>query len=180
MFLPEFESETLHYILNSLIYIGLFLLAQWFFLRPRRRFQFRREDLARPMASRKIAADFIAMVLSTSLIAVLLELPNGWKEIYDGPYGIISVWIAMGLIWLVWTMVFFVYWKQADGYNRMGKIIRALLAGSLLNVFLSAWVFIKNPHEEDCYCARGSYTGLVLLFLREKNRRETVIESSDT
>ena len=179
--------------LNALIYVGIFLMTQWFFLRPRGCFKFHSEDLARPLVSRKIAGGFMAMVLSTAWIATLLELPNWWKEVCDFDGGIIIIWIAMGILWLIWNIIFFIYWKQADSFDRMGKIIRALLVGSVLNVFISTWVFIRNPHEQDCYCTRGSFTGLVfgttvllwtfgpglvLLFLREKNRREKLVAAS--
>ena len=66
-----------------------------------------------------------------------------------------------------------------------GRIIRGLIAGSILELFVSIPIFVTR--QDDCYCARSSYTGLVfgatallwafgpgvlLLFLREKRRIE--------
>ena len=86
--------------------------------------------------------------------------------------------------------MFFVYWRQGDRATQMGKMIRGLIAGSLLETFIAIGVYAWNPHREECYCARGSYTGLVfgatvllwcfgpgvvLLFLRERERRDRLM-----
>ena len=66
--------------------------------------------------------------------------------------------------------------------------------GSFLEMFVGIGVFAWNPQKEDCYCARGSYTalifggtvllwcfgpGIILLFLREKYRRERLFPTCD-
>ena len=90
-------------------------------------------------------------------------------------------------VWAIWAAVFFVYWRSGDRYTQWTRIIRALVAGSFLELFVATGVYVWNPHKEECYCARGSYTGLVfggtvllwafgpgiiLLFLRERYRRQ--------
>jgi len=71
-----------------------------------------------------------------------------------------------------------------------GLMALATIAGSLLEVFVSIPVYATR--QEQCYCARGSYAGLVLgttallwafgpgiflLFLREKQRREKLLDA---
>lgn len=94
--------------------------------------------------------------------------------------------MIMLVLWIAWASVFFVYWRQGDRATRLGKVIRGLIGGSLLEGFIATGVFVWNPHNEGCYCTRGSYTGLVfgatvllwcfgpglaLLFMRERGVR---------
>ena len=97
-----------------------------------------------------------------------------------------GAWATMLALWVIWSIVFFIYWRQGDRYTQMGRMIRGLLAGSFLETFVATGVQVWNPNQEDCYCARGSYTGvvfglavllwcfgpgIVLLFMREHYRR---------
>jgi hypothetical protein len=38
---------------------------------------------------------------------------------------------------------------------------RGLIIGSVLELIVAAGVFIWKTDEDNCWCARGSYTGLV-------------------
>ena len=134
---------------------------------------------------RRLAA--LLQLLSAGLLATLLEIPNWWDWIYDGGLIVLyAIWAVMLLLWIAWAIVFFIYWRQGDRYTQLGKMIRGLFVGSLLELLVAAPVQAFT-HERDCYCARGSYTGLVfgvtvllwcfgpgviLLFVREKVRRE--------
>jgi hypothetical protein len=90
-------------------------------------------------------------------------------------------------LWVLWGVIFYAYWRQGDHYSRSGRMLRALLAGSVLELLVAAPVHAWAARRSDCYCERGSYTGLVfggtvllwvfgpgvvLLFLRERYRRE--------
>ncbi len=195
VFMPHdwpFQHEMSNYAIDVALFLGLFLVTQWLFLRPRRGWQPQLVAVSRPMKSAMVAAAFVAMLLSVGLVATLLELPNLWSRIYDGPslgyyYAVCG---TMALMWAVWFLIFFIYWKQGDRYTQLGHMIRALIAGSFLEGFVATGVYAWNPHNEDCYCARGSYTGLVfggtallwcfgpgiiLLFMREKYRRERLL-----
>jgi hypothetical protein len=70
-----------------------------------------------------------------------------------------------------------------------GKIIKGLIGGSILELFVSIPILVAQ--EDDCYCAKGSYAGLVfgitvllwafgpgvyLLYLREKRRLNETYE----
>lgn len=177
---------------NCFLVLGLLLVLQWLFLRPSRGWTIRMARKARPMRTSVIAAGFMAMLLTAGLIAALMELPNWYAPMLDGPWpgAFAGVWLAMAVIWGAWVAVFWVYWRQGDRYTQMSRMIRGLVAGSVLEMIIAAPIQAANLHEDDCYCARGSYTGLVfggtvlvwcfgpgvvLLFMRERYRRAALL-----
>ena len=136
------------------------------------------------MRAALIAAAFMSMLLTTGLVLTLLEIPNWWC--YDSLFSMLTCWGGMVLVWAAWAAVFFKYSRQDRPWTRAGRIVRGLVSGSILELFIATAVFAWNRHDEDCYCARGSYTGLVFggtvlvwtfgpgivwLFLLEKRRR---------
>ncbi|MCC7409890.1 MAG: hypothetical protein IT442_17620 [Phycisphaeraceae bacterium] len=191
--LPIFFAQGLrHYYTGLSIFLGLFFLTQYLFLRPPLR-RHRRQpwiqqlaEPARPMLLSAIIAGLMAMLLSTALLATLLELPDLWADfVFQTSYGNWAVWSAMALAWILWSLVFAFYRPDADRYTQYSRVLNALLAGSLLESLIAAPVQALTYHRDDCYCVRGSYTGLVfgltvlfwafgpaifLLFLREKVR----------
>jgi hypothetical protein len=182
------DSE-LAYGINVAIVIGLLLLAQWAFLRPGKGWTIRMATVGRPLKTSIFAAGVIAMLLTVGFVALLLELPNWWEGIMgvDSYWGIICVWITMLFIWGIWSWIFFVYWRQGDRYTQSGRMIRGLVAGSILEIIIAVPVHIWATRQRECYCCRGTYTtlilaatvliwafgpGIVLLYMREKRRIE--------
>lgn len=176
------------YKVTIALFLGLLLLAQWAFLRPSRIFTARLAAQGRPLKSAVIAAAAMAMLLTAGLITLLLELPDWWEPILDTPVWPVhgSIWAAMFLLWGLWAWVFFVYWRGGDRYTRLGRMIRALVAGSLAEVLVAVPVHIWATRQRECYCFRGTYTtlvfagivllwafgpGIVLLYMHERYRR---------
>lgn len=195
-----FGTEKIAYAFNIVLYIGAFLVTQWLFLRPCRGLSVDLTRSARPTKRSVIVAALMATLLSIGGIATLLQIPNWWRIVlkYTSPGGTdgdhdfphFGVWIAMALMWAGWSWVFFKYWRQGDRYTQFGKMIRGLVAGSVLEMIVAGPVQAFSYSEEDCYCCKGSYTGLifggtvlmwafgpgvVLLFLREKYRHEKLL-----
>ncbi|GEM_PF-971085 len=98
--------------------------------------------------------------------------------------------LAIGVAWALWAFLFWRYWKAGDRYTQMTKMIRGLLVGSVLEVFVATTVHAFAYRRDDCYCCRGSYTGLVfggtallwvfgpgivLLYKREKYRQRLLV-----
>lgn len=152
--------------------------------------------VGRPLRSSVIAAGMIAMLLTTGLIALLLELLNWWEPVVEGEgnWARVAIWGAMLIMWGIWTWIFFVYWKQGDRYTQLGKMIRGLLAGTAIETIVAVPVHIWAARQRDCYCCRGSYTtlilagtvliwvfgpGIVLLYMREKYRRAKLLAPAD-
>jgi hypothetical protein len=92
-------------------------------------------------------------------------------------------------LWCFWSVVFCIYMRQSDHYTWIGRIIRGLIAGSVLEMFVAIPVYATR--QEECYCVRGSYAGLIfgttvllwafgpavfLLFIREKQRRDKLLD----
>jgi hypothetical protein len=109
-----------------------------------------------------------------------VEIPESQTDVLE--YLLVLVPL---ILWILWSVVFCIYFRQTDYYTWAGRIVRGLIAGSILELFISIPIYITR--EEDCYCARGSYAGIVfggtvllwafgpgvfLLFLREKRRIE--------
>jgi len=181
--------------LNISLYVGLFLITHWLFLLPGRGWRIRLAQTSRPMKRAMAGAGFAAMLLTVSLVATLLEIPNAWWPIMEKLPGIYGVWVAMLALWVGWAWVFYTYWRQGDRYSRLGRILRGLIGGSILELVVAAPVQALVHDRGRCYCTRGSYTGLVfggtvllwafgpgivLLFLREKVRRERLLKNCET
>ncbi len=178
--------EAPGFYINSAVTLGLVLLMQWAFLLPRRGWLPRLSKTGRPMKLSIIVASCMAMLLTVGLVITLMEINDAWEFFLDE--GLTPVWIVMGVVWLIWAVIFFMTYRDTqDRYTWMTRMVHRLIAGSFLEVLVATGVFAWNPQKNnDCYCARGSYTGLVLggtvliwafgpglilLFMRERHRR---------
>lgn len=181
----------LAYTLNLVVVLGLLLLAQWAFLHPARYWAPKLTTEGRPLKSSVIAAAAMAMLLTVAAITLLLELPNWWEDefldAFDDMWSFYAAaWTAMFLLWGLWAWIFFVYWRQGDRYTQLGRMIRALVMGSLLEGLVAVPVHIWVTRQRECYCMRGTYTtlilsgtvllwafgpGVILLYYRERYRR---------
>ncbi len=177
-------------------FLGLMLLAQWAFLRPVRRSMRLGAEAGRPRWHAVAAVAFVATLLCTALAATLLELPDWWGPILGTnkhPELGWTLWAGMAAVWLAWSGVFLVYFRNGDFLAKTETVVRALIRGSCLELLVAipthglAYRRVTN----DCYCDRGSYTGLVfgsavllwafgpglaLLYWREKMRREPILQ----
>jgi len=157
-------------IAYTLVFIGLVVIAQWLFLRPRANWRVQLAESGRPMKTAIVTAAFLAMLLTGGLILTLLDVfnPDTATHIFDQLDGdgehnsaLIGFYLAGLLIWSLWAIIFYIYWRPGVQATRLGRMVATLLAGSILELMVAIGVYAWNPHEEDCWCARGSYTGLV-------------------
>lgn len=185
-------SGSWGYVLLVLTYLALLFLSQWWFLSPRHIWKPRQKDSGRPMKRAAIGAAFVIALLSVGLICSIVDLiTTDFFETLAGPTALwhYLVLLIPVLLWIFWSVIFVVYLRQGDHYNWAGKIIRGLITGSVLELFVA--VPIYTTRQDECYCARGSYAGLVfggtvllwafgpaifLLFIREKQRREKLMQ----
>jgi hypothetical protein len=150
------------------------------------------------MKTSAVAAAFAIALLSVGLLFSLLDLlPEA--AFGDSASYFSCAWFSLHYIllliplalWCFWSVIFCIYWRQSDHYTWVGKVLRALIAGSVLELFVSIPVYVNVTRQDDCYCARGSYTGLVfgatvllwafgpgvfILFVREKRRTEKLLD----
>ena len=182
---PEFNN----YPVQLALFFGLLLLTQWMFLRPRRGWRLRLAETGRPMKTAVAAAAYMAMMLTLAATAVVLELVDVWDDITDDEESAKYVMGTLLILWILWAAVFYLYWRSGTRFHQLRTMARGLIAGSLLELFVAAGVFIWKEDPDGCYCARGSYTGLVFgatimiwafgpgllfLFLREKRYRRGI------
>jgi hypothetical protein len=148
------------YLVHLALFFGALLLTQWMFLRPRRGWSVRLTETGRPMTSAMLASALMAMMLSLAGIATLLELFELWDDVVQG-----NRWLAIPvgawILWLLWAGVFYAYWTKGTRFEQLKGMARGLIAGSVLELLVSTGVFVWKTDEENCYCARGSYVGLV-------------------
>lgn len=182
------------------MFLGALVITQWLFLMPRRGWTVQLGQAGRPMCASVIVAGLMAGLLSTGLIAAVMELPDWWTKMLgaEGPHMEMEIdrrWmgvVIVGGLWVVWAMIFFMYWRKGDRYTQFSRMLRGLIAGSFVELIVSVPVHLSVLHksDDDCYCVRGSYTGLVfggtvlcwafgpgviLLFARERARRAVLL-----
>lgn len=173
------------YLAAGIAFAGVFLLMQYLFLLPRGSWRIGVQAEGRPMLLSAVGAGFAAVLISVGLLATLLEIPNWWKQL--DPW---LIWGGIVLLWAGWTVAFAVYWRDMDHHTAIARTMRFLVAGSVLEMLVAAPVHALVYSRDECYCARGSYTGLVfggtaivwlfgpgvyLLWLREKQRRAPLV-----
>jgi hypothetical protein len=200
------DEEQLHaqqvYAPEAAGYLAVFLLSQWLFLRPRGRLRLEAIGGGRLTKASAVAAGMIAMLLTIGLLATLMEIPDWWRRITLVHYQLVAaeaghnfrqnyaiVWIVMLVIWGAWAAAFYAYGKSLDRFTALSRIMRGLVAGTILEMLVAAPVhaWVIKTRDDECYCTRGSYTGVVfgctaivwifgpgvvLLLVREKKRRE--------
>ena len=189
--LPDPDDDWV-YLGNALVVLGLLLLAQWAFLRPGRLLSIRLTTRGRPLKGAVVVAAAMLMLLTLGAFALLLEMLSLWKRFASpvdyGPalssWG--GIWAGMLGVWAIWAALFLRYWRDGDRYTQLGRVVRALVAGSVVEAIIAAPVQALVSRQDHCYCERGSYTtlicagavlfwafgpGIVLLFLRENYRR---------
>ena len=189
---PPDPADEHEYLVNAVVLVGLLLLAQWAFLLPSRLLPIRLTARGRPLRSAVIVAAAMGMLLTLGAFSLVLELLNIWKPFispvdYDPALSSMAgIWAGMIAVWAVWAALLFRYWRDGDRYTRLTRVVRALIAGSVVEAIVAAPVQAFASRQDDCYCERGSYTtlicsgavlfwafgpGIVLLFMRESYRR---------
>ncbi len=171
---------------QGIFVLGPLLLAQWWFLRPRRGWRIQIIAEGRPMKLAVVSAGFIAALLTAGFIFVFIEIINLYEALdyyWDG-------WGTIGFllfVWAAWGFAFYHLWRHRDHYQWMAAILRRLVIGSVVEMLVSVGVYAWNPHNQSCECSRGSFWGIAfsatvliwafgpgifLLFYWEKYRRE--------
>lgn len=146
--------------ITLLLFLGFILLTQWLFLLPRGNWRVHLAQTGRPMRTSVITAALMAALVSVGMGASLLDLSHGnWMEQIGNLPGF---YIIILVLWVFWALVFYLHWRSKDRLSRLRWMINSLITGSIMDLFVAIGVYAWNPQQDDCWCARGAYTGLVL------------------
>ncbi|MDO8542455.1 MAG: hypothetical protein Q7S40_18600 [Opitutaceae bacterium] len=174
------------------IFLGLMLLAQWAFLRPLRQSAVLGNGVGHPRWHAILAVAFAAAMLCAAVLATVLEMPDQWKPGFQAMMGW-PMWTTFVLVWAAWCIVFYIYFRAGDFLAKAETVVRVLIRGSCLELLVAipTHALVYRRSTQDCYCERGSYTGIVfgfavllwafgpglmLLYLRENQRRTPVLQ----
>jgi len=192
-----FELKTAGVWVQPVVWLGIMLLTQWLLLMPGRGVGKRLMNTTPLRGWRRrltvTAAAFMAMILSLAALATALEVPDAWTWVYDELWpNWTLLWLIMLAVWAAWGVVLWCYSRHRDEWTWLSRVTRALLAGSVAETMVATAVHAFVYDRDDCYCARGSYTGMVLggsvllwalgpavvlLYLRERRRREALLQN---
>lgn len=140
-------------------------------------------------AGQRLTVDAVESV-SAGGVTVHPAPPPPALDIDDVDFRIWPGLLAIGVAWSVWALIFWRYWRSGDRYTQFTRMIRGLLVGSILEVFVATAVHAFTYRRDECYCCRGSYTGLVfggtallwvfgpgivLLYKRERHRQRVLL-----
>jgi len=145
-------------------------------------------NLCQPIHPRRllipvIVASLAMTVLVAGLLLALFELAdfsgNGW---FDYVF-----WSVIGLSWIGWGIVFFIWQRRKERYKVIRNLISPLLAGSLIELMVSIPSHIIVSRRPGCFvgiattiaiaCGVGVMLwafgpGIILLFLKERRKKE--------
>ncbi|QQE11817.1 hypothetical protein JD969_20460 [Planctomycetota bacterium] len=187
-----FHFEYIGYLSYFLLIWSLFFFSMWHYLRPRKDWVKKMTSNPKPMKRAILIASFFSAMLSIGIIFLLIELTNLLESEIDLTQ-LIYYSIFFGsfiFFWGIWAFVFYKYHTKGDQYSQLSKMTRGLFAGSATEAVVSISVFANNPHNQECYCYRGSYLsliismtvilwcfgpGLVFLYMREKRRQALLL-----
>lgn len=144
-------------------------------------------NLCHPIQRRRLLAPvIIASLMMTALVgATFVSLIELFKVDEEST----TTWIFLALIsvsWIVWSIVFFVRYKDVNRYATAKGLISAILAGSLLELLITIPSHIAVSKRPGCFVglltASGITSGIVvmlwafgpgivLMFLRRKRKR---------
>lgn len=190
------ELKQWQYALVAGGYLGVFFLTQWLFLLPAKGLVIQTEKHGRPMVHAVVIAALAAALLDVGLLAALLEIPDWYAKIMyrEGRIGEPRHWpffAALAVAWGGWVWLLWMYGRRMDRPTWTRRMLKWLIGGSILELVVTAPIHAYVVNKRECYCARGSYLGLViggtvllwafgpaviLLFLREKARRQELLE----
>ena len=183
-------AQKLLYAGSAVVYVGLLLITQWLFLLRRGSWRPSLSEGGRPLWLAAVGVAFPATLVSFGLVAGLMEAGGIYEPLGD-TVGTLPFLAATSLFWIGWSGFFLLYGRRRDHKTVVGRAMRALIGGTILELLVVTPIHALDPHESSCQCARGSYTGLVfgitaaiwlfgpgifLLYERERRRRAPLLQ----
>jgi hypothetical protein len=143
--------------------LAVFFGSQAAFLSGAPQFRGPRLDHRRPAWLSLLAGTFLLGLLSVCLgltFCSWLWLQGNNYEMGTG-FPIVAL-VALLSTWIFWLVLFAWMWQRA-GSIAYRRLYRALLGGSLLELFITIPVDMQVRKRTDCYCAHGVFFALPLV-----------------
>ena len=147
-------------------------------------------NLCQPIRKRRALPPVIiaAFLLTVLVVASFFSLVELIKIDFDDASLLWVFWVLIGVNWIGWSIAFLVTYAQHDRYTVARKLLSALFRGSLLELLVAIPSHVIVSRRPGCFV--GMFTGLgvssgitvmlwafgpgiILLFLRNKHRRES-------
>ena len=145
-------------------------------------------NLCEPIRPRRllipvIVASLAMTVLVVGLICALIEL----ADVDGNDWFTYVFWGVIGLSWIGWSIVFFIWQRRKERYKVIRNLISTLLAGSLIELMVSIPSHIIVSRRPGCLVGIGTAIGIIcgvgvmlwafgpgiiLLFLKERRKEE--------
>jgi len=71
-----------------------------------------------------------------------------------------SIFIIVGICWLIWAMVFSRYAKSDDADTLIKRVVRWLLRGSILELLIAVPSHVIVRRRDDCCAPAGTFWGI--------------------
>jgi len=132
-----------------------------------------------------VLAAFLLTVLFVASFFALAELTNVDG---DDTYQMWMFWILVGVNWIGWSLAFLITYTKHDRYTFARKLLSALFLGSLMELLVTIPSHVIVSRRPGCFVGIATGLGLssgiavmlwafgpgiILLFLRNKHRRES-------
>jgi len=163
LFYPPGIDFITEYITVTLFYLALFFLTKWLFLNTRKLFFLEVQDTPKAKKKNILSVAFVSTLLCVGALYSVIDLldPNFFGSLDPEAPSIppfLFLLIPIGL-WISWSIIIFFCSRKSDYNAWSAKALIALAAGSVLELFISIAVYTTS--QDDFYCARGSYAGIV-------------------
>ena len=125
-----------------------------------------------------LVAAILTLACAMSVVA-LVQLIFGWLDdfgmaLFVGPHGaamadpeLYAEWafliplVCLLASWLLWSMAIGVFMRRGQPVDRVRRLVGVLFAGTLIELVLILPLEAMVRRRADCYCATGSFQGLV-------------------
>ena len=145
--------------------------------------------LCHPIQKRRI---LIPVIVSALMMTILFgTLGIAFVDLFIIGYDIVLSDIIffpiLILIWIIWSIIFYIYTRGIERYKVIWKLIRTVLVGSLLELLASVPSHIIVKRRGGCFVGFGTMIGIIggvsvmiwafgpgilLLFFKDKYKKE--------
>lgn len=145
-------------------------------------------NLCTPIRPRRLVLPVIvAAVMMTVLVAAFCFCLAELLYLDDKNWIVYPFWIIVGLSWILWSIVFFIMYRDTERYKTLRNLVAALIAGSLIELLVAIPSHIIVSRRPGCFVGMMTACGIIagifvmlwafgpgitLLFLRERRKAE--------